>query len=64
MKKKIVVERGEQQAIAKLMGCTHEMVCHSLAFRKDTPLARKIRKVAEERGGVLVVLKPVAKQAI
>lgn len=55
---------GEQKAIAKILGCTPVSVCNALAFRKDTPLARKIRKVAMERGGVEVELKPVAKQRV
>lgn len=62
MKRKIVVEHGEQLVIAKIMGCTKEMVCHSLAFRKNTLLAAKIRKVALERGGVEVVMRDVPKQ--
>ena len=61
MKKKIIVEYGEQAAIAKILGCTVEMVCHSLAFRKNSLLARQIRKVAIERGGVEVELKTTAK---
>lgn len=64
MKRKIVVEHGEQRAIAQIMGCTVEMVCHSLAFRKNSILARQIRKVAVERGGVEVELNTTAKQKI
>lgn len=64
MKKKIIVEHGEQMAIAKIMGCTPEMVCHSLAFRKESFLARKIRKVAMERGGVLIEFGTMQKQRI
>lgn len=62
MKRKIVVERGESQKIAKIMGCTPVMVCYALTFRKNTLLAQKIRNVALERGGVEVVLRDVAKQ--
>lgn len=36
------------------MNCTPEMVSHSLAYRKDTKLARSIRKMALMRGGVKV----------
>ena len=64
MKKKIIVEHGEQVAIAKILGCTPEMVCHALAFRKESFLARKIRKVAMERGGVEIVLGTTQKQRI
>lgn len=62
MKRKIVVEHGEQLVIAKIMGCTKEMVCYALSYKKHTLLAQKIRKVALERGGVEVVLRDVAKQ--
>lgn len=54
MKKRIIVERGEVKVLAKLMKCTREMVGHSLAFRKNTYLARAIRKLAIERGGVKI----------
>lgn len=52
MKRRIIVEYGEVANIAKMMGCTYEMVSHSLAFRKNTDLARRIRKMALMRGGV------------
>lgn len=64
MKRKIVVKRGETQAIARILGCTYEYVSHSLSFHKDSLLANKIRKVALERGGVYVEFPDVAKQAI
>lgn len=54
MKRKVVVEHGEQKKIAALMDCTPEMVSYSLAFRKNSKLARAIRKLAIERGGVEV----------
>ena len=59
MKKRIIVEYGEVKRIAHLMNCTQEMVSHSLAYRKDTKLARAIRKMALMRGGVEVVNEPV-----
>ena len=52
MKKRIVVDHGEVKRIALLMNCTYEMVSHSLAYRKDTKLAKAIRKMALIRGGV------------
>ncbi len=58
MKRRIIVERGEIGHIAKLMGCTREMVGHSLAFRKDTDLARRIRRLALLRGGIEVGNEP------
>lgn len=55
MKKKIVVDHGDQRKIAAAMGCTREMVSKSLNYAKDTTLARKIRYVAvKEYGGASV----------
>ena len=54
MKRRIIVEHGEVKRIALLMNCTYEMVSHSLAYRKDTKLAKAIRKMALMRGGVKV----------
>jgi hypothetical protein len=51
MKRKIIVEHGEVLSIAKIFGCTRQMVGYSLSFKKNSLLARKIRKVAVERGG-------------
>lgn len=51
MKKKIVVMHGEMNEISRLMGCSREMVSLSLSFRKDTDLAKRIRKMAILRGG-------------
>lgn len=62
--KKIVVEHGEQLAIAQIMRCSAEFVCRALSYRKDTPLARRVRKVAMERGGVEVELRDVQKQRV
>lgn len=51
MKRRIVMSRGEGKKLAKLFGCTQQMVSYSLTFRKNSFLARKIRKAAMERGG-------------
>ncbi len=64
MKKKIVVEYGEQVAISKIMGCTVETVCRALAYRKNSHLARKIRKLALARGGVEIEFGSAKKQVI
>jgi hypothetical protein len=52
MKRKIVIDRGEGKKLAKLFGCTAQMVSYSLTFRKNSLLARKIRKAALENGGI------------
>jgi len=51
MKRRIVTERGEGKQLAQLFNCTVQMVNYSLSFRKNSLLARKIRKAALERGG-------------
>jgi hypothetical protein len=52
MKRKIVTNYGETKAIAKLLECTPEMVSYALNFQKNSLLARKIRKLALDRGGI------------
>jgi len=52
MKRKIVTDYGETKKISEMLGCTPEMVSYSLNFQKNSPLARKIRKIAVERGGI------------
>jgi hypothetical protein len=52
MKRRIVVDRGEVLAIARLIGCTRQIVGYSLNFNKNTVLACKIGKIVIDRGGV------------
>jgi hypothetical protein len=52
MKRKIVTNYGETKKLAKLFRCTPEMASYALNFRKNSLLARKIRKAAIERGGI------------
>ena len=63
MRKRIVVEHGEVKRIASLMGCTREMISHSLAYRKNSELAAKIRKMALMRGGVEVGNEPAKEES-
>lgn len=63
MKERIVVEYSEVGKIAGLLGCSREMVSHSLAFRKNSKLARSIRKLAIERGGTKVGGNPQKKES-
>lgn len=51
MNRRIVVGRGDGVKIASIFGCTREMVSKSLNFKKNSLLARKIRKVAKEQYG-------------
>ena len=57
MKERIVVEYSEVGKIAGLLGCSREMVSHSLAFRKNSKLARS------ERGGTKVGGNPEKKES-
>lgn len=59
MKRRIVVEHGEVKRIVLLMNCTSETVSRALAYKKDTRLAKAIRKMALLRGGSEVGDEPV-----
>lgn len=48
----IKTTRKEAESIARLFGCTYRMVLLSLSYERDSLRAKKIRKVALERGGV------------
>lgn len=49
-----MVDRGEVNKIAKLMGCHRVVVSRAVNYQCDSSLARKIRKMAILRGGVEV----------
>lgn len=59
MRRRIVVEQGEVTAIARLMGCTTVFVSYALNFRRDSELARRIRRMALLRGGIEIGNEPV-----
>lgn len=55
MAKKIVMKRGAVNKISRDMHVTRQMVSNSIAFKKNSELARKIRYVATSQyGGVEV----------
>ena len=58
-----MVEYREVGKIAGLLGYSREMGSHSLAFRKNSKLARSIRKLAIERGGTKVGGNPEKKES-
>ena len=60
---KFYAGEGIMGKIAGLLGCSREMVSHSLAFRKNSKLARSIRKLAIERGGTKVGGNPEKKES-
>lgn len=51
MHRKIILDYGKSKQIAKVMDCTVEMVSKSVNFKKNSLLARKIRKVAVDQFG-------------
>ena len=44
---------GEINKLAQLLGVARKTVSEALNGQKNTPLARKIRKLALDRGGVV-----------
>lgn len=55
MKKRIVVEYGNVKKLSEALNCTPQMTTLSLAYKRNSILARKIRRVAvEQYGGVEV----------
>ncbi len=61
MKKYIHIKREDREFIAKLFKVTDRTVHNAIRFdekRGNTVLAKKIRKVALERGGITMVVAP------
>ncbi len=50
---KVLVERGEGRRIAQLLGVVPKTVYEALSGQTNTALAKKIRKLAIDRGGVV-----------
>lgn len=51
--RRVVLDYGKANMIAKTFKCSREMVSKALHFKKDSVLARKIRYVAvKEYGGI------------
>lgn len=58
MKKYIHIKREDREFIAKAFGITERSVFNAMRFddrRGETELARKVRKLAMERGGIVMV---------
>lgn len=61
MKKYIHITKEDRMFIMKALGVTERTVFNAIRFdskRGDTELARKIRKLAMERGGIVMVVIP------
>jgi hypothetical protein len=52
---KILTAHGDKKELMKIFEVSHVTVREALRGNIDTPLCRKIRKAAIERGGVEVV---------
>lgn len=50
---KVLVEHGEVAKLARLLGVARKTVGEALSGQTNTDLAKKIRKVAIDRGGVV-----------
>lgn len=58
MKKYIHITKGDREFIAKALKITERMVFKGIRFESDTELAKKVRKLAMERGGIVMVVIP------
>lgn len=50
---RVLVEHGEVVKLAKFLGIARKTVREALSGQTNTPLARKIRKLAIDHGGVV-----------
>lgn len=50
---KVLVEHGEVAKLARLFGIARKTVSEALSGQTNTDLAKKIRKLAIDRGGVV-----------
>ncbi len=60
MKKYIHVKKEDREFLAKVFGITPRMVFSAVHFESDSELARKVRKLAMDRGGIVMVEAPEA----
>lgn len=55
MKKYIHITKEDRKFIMKALNVTERMVFLGICYERDTELARKIRKLAIDRGGIVMV---------
>ena len=60
MKKYIHLKKEDREFIAKALGITPRMVFSAVHYESNSELARKVRKLAMERGGIVMVEAPEA----
>ena len=59
MEKYIAVTKETREYLRKLFKTTRQSVYRALYFENDTPFSKRIRKAAQERGGILMTVCPV-----
>ena len=59
MEKYIAVTKETREYLRKLFNTTRQSVWRALYFENDTPLSKRIRKAARERGGILMAACPI-----
>lgn len=60
MERYIHIKKEDREFIMKALRVTERMVYYAIRFEKDTDLARRIRKLAMERGGIVMAVIPEA----
>lgn len=55
MKKYIHITKEDRKFIMKALGVTERMVFKGIRFESDSDLAKKVRKLAMDRGGIVMV---------
>ena len=59
MKKQVTVTKENREFLEKAFKVSSVMIWKALTFESDTDLARRIRKLAVERGGIEMCFCPV-----
>jgi hypothetical protein len=59
MEKYIAVTKETREYLRKLFKTTRQSVWRALYFENDTPFSKRIRKAAQERGGILMAACPM-----
>ncbi|WP_315547271.1 hypothetical protein [Prevotella koreensis] len=54
MKRYIHIKKEDREFIAKVFGITERMVFKAIGYESNTELAKKVRKLAKERGGIIM----------
>ncbi|MCE2616083.1 hypothetical protein [Phocaeicola oris] len=58
MEKYIHIKKEDREFIAKSCKVTERMIFYATHYEKDTDLAKKIRTIALQRGGIVMVKAP------